>query len=81
MPPKKGKTDNTAMRELKRALTEGTPKTLYLFHGEEAFLRDYYLAALKKALLPRDWRTSTSTPPRAGSAAWTGWSRRWTACP
>ncbi len=52
MPPKKGKTDNTAMRELKRALAEGTPKTLYLFHGEEAFLRDYYLAALKKALLP-----------------------------
>ena len=52
MPPKRDKTDNTAMRELKRAIQEGAPKKLYLFHGEEAFLRDYYLARLKEALLP-----------------------------
>lgn len=52
MPPKRNKTDNTAMRELKRAIKEGAPKKLYLFHGEEAFLRDYYLAQLKRALLP-----------------------------
>ena len=52
MPPKKDKADNTAMRELKRAIKEGAPKKLYLFHGEEAFLRDYYLGQLKQALLP-----------------------------
>jgi len=52
MPPKRDKADNTAMRELKRAIKEGAPKKLYLFHGEEAFLRDYYLARLKQALLP-----------------------------
>ena len=35
MPPKRDKADNTAMRELKRAIQEGAPKKLYLFHGEE----------------------------------------------
>ena len=52
MPPKKKPVDNTAMRELKRALKEGRPKRLYLFHGEEAFLREYYLGKLKDAVLP-----------------------------
>jgi len=52
MPPKKKKADNSAMQELKRDLKEGTPKPLYLFHGEEAFLRDYYLGKLKEAILP-----------------------------
>ena len=51
MPPKP-KTDNTAMRELKQALRTGMPGTLYLFHREEAYLREYYLGELKKALLP-----------------------------
>ncbi|HIT32270.1 MAG TPA: DNA polymerase III subunit delta [Candidatus Enterenecus stercoripullorum] len=51
MPPRP-KTDNTAMRELKHALREEAPGRLYLFHGEEAYLRDYYLEQLKKALLP-----------------------------
>ena len=51
MPPKP-KTDNTAMRELKQALRDGTPAGLYLFHGEEAYLREYYLGELKKTLLP-----------------------------
>ena len=52
MPPKRDRTDNTAMRELKLAIKEGAPKNLYLFHGEEAFLRDYYLGLLKRAVLP-----------------------------
>lgn len=51
MPPK-AKPDNTAMRELKRALKDGVPKGLYVFHGEEAYLRAYYLGELKKAILP-----------------------------
>ncbi len=52
MPPKKKKADNSAMQELKRDLKAGTPKPLYLFYGEEAFLRDYYLGRLKQAVLP-----------------------------
>lgn len=51
MPPK-NKTDNTAMRELKRDLRQGSPKNLYVFHGEEAYLRGFYLGELKKAILP-----------------------------
>ena len=51
MPPKP-KTDNTSMQELKQALRAGTPGNLYLFHGEEAYLREYYLSELKKVLLP-----------------------------
>ena len=51
MPPKP-KTDNSAMRELKQAIRAGAPGRLYLFHGEEAYLREYYTAELKKALLP-----------------------------
>lgn len=52
MPPKRKPVDNAAMRELKRALKEGAPKNLYVFHGEEAFLREYYLDWLKRVLLP-----------------------------
>ena len=44
--------DNTAMRELKQAVKAGTPRRLYLFYGEEAFLRDDCLNLLKKAILP-----------------------------
>ena len=52
MPPRKKQVDNTAMRELKKAVKEGAPKRLYLFYGEEAFLRDDCLNLLKKAILP-----------------------------
>lgn len=51
MPPKT-KTDNSAMRELKQALKAGAPGRLYLFYGEEAYLREYYLGELKKTVLP-----------------------------
>ena len=52
MPPKKKQVDNTAMRELKRAIKEGAPKRLYVLYGEEAFLRDDCLNRLKQAILP-----------------------------
>ena len=39
MPPK-GKADNSAYRALKKDLTSGTVGSLYVFHGEEAYLRD-----------------------------------------
>ena len=52
MPPKKKQVDNTAMRDLKRAIKEETPKRLYVLYGEEAFLRDDCLNRLKQAVLP-----------------------------
>ncbi len=51
MPPK-AKTDNSAVRALKQDLRRGAPKNLYVFHGEEAYLREFYLEELKKAVLP-----------------------------
>lgn len=71
MPPKP-KTDNTAMRELKQALRTGNIGSLYLFHGEEAYLRDYYLGELKKAILPdglEDFNLHTAEGKEC-SAAW-----------
>ena len=51
--PSKGKTDDSAYRKLIKDLAEGTPLgPLYVFHGEEAYLRDYYLGQMKKRLLP-----------------------------
>ena len=47
---KKKTVDNTAMRELKQAVKEGAPRHLYLFYGEEAFLRDDCLSLLKDAI-------------------------------
>lgn len=52
MPPK-SKADNTAMQELKHALRDKNPGRLYLFHGEEVYLRSYYLDQLKQTLLPQ----------------------------
>jgi len=46
------KTDNTAMKELKAALKRGVLGQLYVFYGEETYLREYYLGEIKKALLP-----------------------------
>lgn len=50
--PTKGKTDQAAYQKLKKDLSAGTLGSLYVFHGEEAYLRDYYLGEIKKKLLP-----------------------------
>lgn len=50
MPAKK--TENTALKTLKGQLKENALGALYLLHGEEAYLRDYYLGEMKKRLLP-----------------------------
>lgn len=39
-------------RQLRQALKQGTVGSLYLFCGEESYLRDYYFEQIKKALLP-----------------------------
>ena len=41
-----------AYRQLKQDLSQGTLGTLYFFHGEEAYLRDYYLEQMKSKLIP-----------------------------
>lgn len=50
MPPKP-KTDAEGYQKLKKDLTAGTPRQLYLFHGEETYLREFYLGRLKELLL------------------------------
>ncbi len=50
MPPKKD--DAAGLRQLKADLKAGTPGSCYIFYGEEAYLRDFYLGRLKDLLLP-----------------------------
>lgn len=45
------KEENTALKQLKQSLKENTLGTLYLLHGEEAYLRDFYLSEIKKRIL------------------------------
>ncbi|MEG2420125.1 MAG: DNA polymerase III subunit delta, partial [Oscillospiraceae bacterium] len=49
---KKPVTDDGAMKALKAQIRTQTVQNLYLFHGEEVYLRDFYLGQLQKALLP-----------------------------
>ncbi|MEG1857973.1 MAG: DNA polymerase III subunit delta, partial [Pseudoflavonifractor sp.] len=48
----KAKADNSAYQSLKKDLSEGNLGNLYVFCGEEAYLRDFYLGEMKKKLLP-----------------------------
>lgn len=50
MPPKP-RTDTEGYQKLKKDLSAGTPGQLYLFHGEETYLRAFYLGRLKELLL------------------------------
>ena len=50
MPPKQ-KAVTPGYQQLKKDLAGGEPGSLYLFHGEETYLRDYYLGRLKELLL------------------------------
>lgn len=47
MPPKSKSTD-AAYQQLKKDLAAGSIGSLYIFHGEEAYLRDFYLGEMKK---------------------------------
>ena len=51
MPPKAKGTDE-GLKRLKRDIREGTIGTLYVFHGEETYLRDRYLKQMREKLLP-----------------------------
>ena len=50
MPPKV-KNDTAGYQQLKKDLADQRPGRLYLFHGEETYLRDYYLEELRKQIL------------------------------
>lgn len=45
------KADDSAYRELKREIAQGGIGNLYIFHGEEVYLREYYLGKMKERLL------------------------------
>lgn len=48
MPPKKKGAASDGLAELKSALKREEPANLYIFHGPEDYLRDYYLEQLKR---------------------------------
>ena len=50
MPPKKS--DHSSLKALKSQLKAKELGSLYVFHGEETYLRDYYLDRLRELLLP-----------------------------
>ena len=49
---KKEKADSAAYQKLKKDISDGNIGRLYVFHGEETYLRDFYLGQMKKKLLP-----------------------------
>lgn len=49
---KKAPPQNTAYQKLKADIANGTPGCVYIFYGEEAYLRDHYLRALQEKLIP-----------------------------
>ncbi len=49
MAPKKE--PDTSLKQLKQSLKEDSLGTLYVLHGEEAYLRDFYLGEIKKRIL------------------------------
>ena len=50
MPPK-NKPDTAGFDKLKKDLSAGQPGQLYIFHGEETYLRDHYLNRLREVIL------------------------------
>ncbi|MEG2000934.1 MAG: DNA polymerase III subunit delta [Evtepia sp.] len=50
MPAKK--TDRSGYKKLKKDLLDNTIGSLYIFHGEETYLRDFYLEQLRKKIIP-----------------------------
>ena len=44
--------DAAAFKQLKQDISAGTLGRFYIFHGEEAYLRDFYLGQMKKKLFP-----------------------------
>jgi DNA polymerase-3 subunit delta len=43
---------NQAYQQLKKDIAAGTLQSIYIFHGEETYLREYYLSQAAKKLVP-----------------------------
>ena len=43
---------DSGLSDLKRALKSGEPGHLYVFYGQESYLREYYLGEIKSCLVP-----------------------------
>lgn len=52
MAAKSSAAEAAAYKKLRQDIRSGEIGRLYLFHGEESYLRDYYLGQMKKKLLP-----------------------------
>ena len=50
--PFKKETEDKGYAQLKADLKDGAVRNIYLFHGEETYLREYYLDQLRKKLIP-----------------------------
>lgn len=50
---RKTQPDRSALTRLKSELRDGTPGVLYVFHGEETYLKEYYFRKLREQLIPR----------------------------
>ena len=55
------KTPNKGYQKLKSDLSAGNIGQVYIFYGEESYLREYYLGEIKKKLVPVALRSSTTT--------------------
>ena len=51
MPVKRKNAGDGGLNKLKEALAAGELGTVYIFHGEESYLREYYLSEMKKQLV------------------------------
>ena len=49
---KKAQKSDEAFQKLKADLASGSLGCAYIFHGEESYLREYYLEEVKKKLIP-----------------------------
>ncbi len=47
----KNASQTTSLQTLKQAIQAGMPERLYIFHGEEAFLLQYYLQSLRTSII------------------------------
>ena len=73
--------DAAAVKQLKSDLSAGTLGQLYIFHGEEAYLRDFYLGQMKKKLLPGGMEAFNLHTFQAKECDPRPWGRSSTACP
>ncbi len=80
MPPK-GKPDTADYQKMKKDLAGKNPGQLYIFHGEETYLRDHYLGKLRELLLSGGMGEFNLHEIAPGICLPTLWRRRWTACP